>query len=479
MTQSEDTSGETNTGIAQCALIRTETEAGSDASRISMFDPNVPVSGNSIPLLADYFRRGAKSETAWRCGLEFEVFGYTRRNLQRLDARQVETVLLALACASGKVIFEGEIAIESTAARDVRVTVEPGGQIELSGAPRKTLAEIERDARAFILRLHEIAEENGFMFLATGFDPIRTIQDQQWFPKARYEIMRPFLAARGARAWDMMCRTCAVQCNLDYGSEQDLAQKYVLGNRLAPITTAIFANSPFEHATLSGYLSTRAAAWLETDAERSNVSPLAFTDDFSLNAFVDYALAIQMIFTRRGNRYTRVADGISFRAFLDGAGSEGAPIFQDWTDHLTTIFTEARLKQHIELRSADCGTLELTMAAQALWKGLLYDAAALEEALRLAPLLQREEAFALQQEVAQCALAARTANVNVLGVAKEIVALAASGLARVAPDEVKYLDVLRQLVIEDEICPADILLRNWRGAWHGSIERVVEHLRIA
>jgi len=170
---------------------------------------------------------------------------------------------------------------------------------------------------------------------------------------------------------------------------------------------------------------------------------------------------------------------MKFDDFLDNGCDGVEPVFGDWADHLTTLFTEARLKQHIELRSADCGSLAHTIALQAFWKGLFYDAAALDEALRLAPQLNAEAMRALQEQVARYGLSAEFEEVNVLSLAKESVRLALEGLARIAPEEVCYLDLLREQVIEDEVCPADILLRNWDGSWHHSMERVVEHLRIA
>jgi glutamate--cysteine ligase len=440
------------------------------------------ISMASLPLLLDYFRRGAKPQAEWKCGLEFELFGYDERSLQRLDAAQVQDVLKSLAQADDDLVFENGVVVEARAAHDARITIEPGGQIEFSGAPYSSLSETERDVHEFLSRLGEIATERGFVFLATGFDPLRTIDEQRWYPKPRYSVMRPFLAGRGRRGWDMMTRTCAMQVNLDFDDEADLAKKFILGNRLAPIVTAIFANSPFEHGTPSGYKSTRAAVWLETDAARAGLSPLALdgqAEQFSLNAFVDDALDVPMIFTRRGAVYSPLANGLTFRNFLEGDAETIAPVFHDWTDHLTTIFTEARLKQYIELRSADGGSLKMAMAVQALWKGLLYDAGALDEALRLTPKLNAAEMHALQTSVARDGLAARHADVEVLNNAKEIIKLAALGLSRVAPDEVKYLDVLCEQVIADEVCPADILLLSWHGSWNKSLAHLIEYLRAA
>ncbi len=226
--------------------------------------------------------------------------------------------------------------------------------------------------------------------------------------------------------------------------------------------------------------------WLETDADRSGISPTALDGEtFSPASFIAYALDVPMLFAQRGGRYTSEPTGITFGDFLGGAcssssGGDGAltPVFGDWADHLTTLFTDARLKQHLELRSADCGDLQMSLALQAFWKGLLYDDAALDEALRLAPILNRADAHALRTAVARDALAAQAAGLNVAACAKEALALALAGLSRVAPEELPYLDVLREQVME-ELSPADILLRNWHGSWHHSMARVIEHLRIA
>jgi glutamate--cysteine ligase len=440
-----------------------------------------PVTKDSAQLFVENLRRGAKPQSEWMCGVEMELFGYDMsRDLARINPAQVQQVLAGFAPSSNDLVYEDTLLIEVNAGQMNRLTVEPGGQVEFSGAPQRSLKDVEHEIRRYVARLHEIAEGNSLTFLAVGFDPLRSLEEQHWFPKARYEVMRPYLATRGARAWDMMTRTCAAQANLDYGSTEDLAKKFLLGNRLAPIVAAIFANSPFENGRLSGYKSTRAAAWLETDDDRTGTSPPALAgEEFSPDAFVAYALEVPMIFAQRGGRYMDAPTGMKFGDFLAGGCRGVQPVFGDWADHLTTLFTDARLKQHIELRSADSGRPRHTLALQALWKGLLYDGDALDEALCLAPKLSNEEMRALQECVARDALAARFENVDVLRLAREIVRLSAGGLERIAPSEVSYLDVLHEQVIEDGICPADILLRNWHGSWHASMERVFEYLRIA
>ncbi|HLL15177.1 MAG TPA: glutamate-cysteine ligase family protein [Pyrinomonadaceae bacterium] len=442
-----------------------------------------PIDESSAPLFEENLRRGAKPAAEWMCGIEFELFGYDTRggdDPARLSPAQVQCVLAGFAPASGDLVYEGHTLIEANAGQMNRLTVEPGGQIEFSGAPQRKLPDVEREVARYLARLHEIAEAERFVFLAVGFDPLRTIDEQHWFPKMRYDVMRPYLARRGARAWDMMTRTCSVQANLDYDGEDDLARKFLVGNRLAPIATAIFANSPFENGRPSGYKSTRAAAWLATDADRAGISPPTLRENsFTPADFVAYALDVPMLFAQRGGNYTDAPTGMKFRDFLARGCGALAPLFGDWADHLTTIFTDARLKQHLELRSADCGSFAHALAFQAYWKGLLYDADALSHALGLAPNLNREDALELRAAVARDALSARAAGVDVLALAKESIALATEGLRRVAPEELPYLDVLCQQVITDELSPADILLGNWHGSWHASMPRVFEHLRIA
>lgn len=434
----------------------------------------------STPLFAENLRRGAKHRSEWMCGVELELFGYdTGRDYARITPAQVQRVLAGFAPNSNDLVYEENVLIEVDAGQMNRLTVEPGGQVEFSGAPQRDLKDVEREVRRYLARLHEIAEGERLAFLAVGFDPLRTLAEQRWFPKNRYAVMRPYLATRGERAWDMMARTCSAQASLDYGSVEDLAKKFLLGNRLAPVATAIFANSPFEDGQLSGYKSTRAAAWLETDNDRAGASPPALADDFSPEAFVAYALDVPMIFAQRDGRYLDSPTGMKFGDFLDKGCKGIEPVFGDWADHLTTLFTEARLKQHIELRSADCGTPAHTLALQAFWKGLFYDSDALAEALSLAPKLSAGEMRALQEQVARDGLSARYEGVDVLSLAKEGVRLAVDGLGRIAPAEVCYLDILQEQVIEDEVSQADILLDNWEGAWHGSMEHVLEYLRIA
>jgi glutamate--cysteine ligase len=428
----------------------------------------ISISQNSTSLFTRHIRQGAKPRSEFLCGLECELFGYDANTFERLNQNQVADVLKSLAYED--LYFENGIPAESKLESGARITLEPGGQIEFSSAPRKILDEIESDYKNFLSRLKNLSDEHRLLFLAIGFDPLRKIEEQNWYPKPRYEVMRPYLGTHGARAWDMMTRTAGIQVNLDYDSEEDLRKKFIAGNLLAPIVTAMFANSPFENGKPSGYKSTRLAAWLQTDDDRSGISPIAFNKNFTIEDFVSYALDVPMLFTRRDDSYSNKETGTPFKKYLEQSRNGSSPIFQDFTDHLTTIFTEARLKQYIELRSMDCGKPEMVLAAQALWKGLLYDKNSLDEAMRLVPHLNQKEMRMLQEKVARDALCAKHEGIDVLGLAEEILEIADEGLRRIALDETKYLEPLKQQVIEDEVCPADILLKNWNG----SIEKVIE-----
>ncbi len=451
--------------------------------------------------LARYFEQASKPAGAWAVGPELELFGFTRERLARIAPDEVQAVIGGFSTETIERQVEDGFITEATISLSVsndagrdgangrhgvpptryplmrpagRITLEPGGQLEFSGERHISLDYLERQLSGYVNRLREIVERHGIIFIAAGFDPLRGIEEQRWIPKRRYEIMRPYLEARGRRALDMMARTAAVQVNLDYADLDDLARKYSLATRLGPVAAAIFANSPFDRGRLSGYATTRYAAWLETDPDRTGPSPAALDDRFSIDSFLDHVRKVPMFFIRRDGDYIDRA-GESF----DGLIESGDGIFQDFTDHLSTIFTEARLKPHIEQRSMDCGSLEMVMAALAFWKGLMYDRDALESASKLAPALSLDDYVALQREVARFGLRAKLGQVSVLNLATRAIELARAGLAAQAVDETRYLDVLFDQVIRDGVSPSDILVRNFQGSWQGDIRKAVEYLRIA
>ncbi len=438
--------------------------------------PDRPIGPVDRELFAEHFRRGCTPQAEWAIGPEIELIGYHRASLERIEPETVDAIVGSFEALGATFTIEDGHRIEALMDWGW-VTIEPGGQIEFSGAQRATVGETERDAGRFLAHLHEVAEERHLAFLGCGFDPFRTAGEQRWVSKRRYSVMRPYLSIDGRRGWDMMCRTAAIQVNLDYGSEADLAAKFVVGNRLGPIVAAMFANSPFEAGELSGFKSRRIAAWIDTDSDRSGVSPSAIRE-FSVDGFVDYALAVPMIFVRRDGQYVDVA-GTPFSQFLaEGAAGESAR-FGDYTDHLTTLFTEARLKQHVEMRSADAGGLSDLLACEAFWKGITYDASSLEEAEQLAPHLDRAGFVRLQRDVSRHGLGADVEGVRVLDMAREAVRLAADGLRRIAPDEVRFLEPLFDRVVEAGECPADRLIREYESSWGGDASKAVDALRVA
>jgi glutamate--cysteine ligase len=433
---------------------------------------------------AYYFAENGKSANAWAIGPEVELFGFTRNTLERIKPTQVQAIMEGFSDEIAESAVENGFLIEATLKDKSRITLEPGGQIEFSGAPQQSLIEIERTLERYISRLKAIGERLGIIFIAAGFDPLRKPEEQQWISKSRYDIMRPYLAQRGNRAWDMMCRTSAIQVNLDYSDLEDLAKKFSLANRLAPVAAAIFANSPFADGKLSGYKSTRYAAWLETDPDRTGAADCAIDGDFSIERFVDYVKCVPMFFIRREGKFINLA-GYDFKKFL-AQGTQGyTAILQDFTDHLSTIFTEARLKPYIEQRSMDCGSIAQIMMAMAFWKGLMYDSYALSEALKIAPKMNQEQYAALQLEVARHGLQARLGEISVSELAKTAIEIAEAGLKRLAPEESHYLETLKKDVVIRESCPADDLITRFSRKdevfarpWNGDIRKAMESMEI-
>ena len=415
--------------------------------------------------MLEYILTGSKPREQWRTGLELELIGYDRATLRRLDYASVSRVLEE---------YEGEPMIEDGALTGVRgqhgtLTLEPGGQLEYSSLPQRTLVDAECDVVNYLAWLRGVSRVHGFRFIGIGFDPIATLEGQNWVPKPRYSIMRPYLKERGARAWDMMTRTAAIQVNVDFETETDLAEKFVLGNRLAPVAAAIFANSPFREGKLSGFKSERTRVWLEMDPDRSGVAAPAIGPGFSLDGFLDSILETPMFYLRRDGELRNVA-GVPFKRLHE----QGEATIDDFADHLTTIFTETRLKQFIELRSTDSGNARTSLGIEAFWKGLLYDDEARRQALGLAPDLDASGFRQLQYEVARHALVAKYDGVSVGQLARELLELAKEGLKRVAADETHYLDEISTLVISEGMSPADILISNFQGLWNGNIERAID-----
>src|SRR5690606_23696861 len=359
------------------------------------------------------------------------------------------------------------------------VTLEPAGQLELSGAPLETIHQTCCETRSHLREVKAVGDELGLGFLGMGFQPKWPREDMPWMPKGRYRIMRRYMPTRGNLGLDMMTRTCTVQVNLDFADEADMVRKFRVALALQPVATALFADSPFSEGRPNGCMSWRSHIWTDTDPDRTGMLDFVFEEGFGFERYVDYLLDVPMYFVYRDGKYIDAA-GQSFRDFLDGrlpALPGERPTLRDWADHATTAFPEVRLKRYLEMRGADGGPWNRLCALPALWVGLLYDDAALEAAWDLVKDFSLEERHALRDTVPRLALKTPFRRGSVLDLAREMVAIAAAGLARRAclnrhgADERIYLEPLVEF-IEAGICPAEQKLARFHGEWHGDIDRV-------
>ncbi|MGB1367673.1 MAG: glutamate--cysteine ligase, partial [Candidatus Puniceispirillaceae bacterium] len=339
--------------------------------------------------LVEWFARKGKPKSAWRIGTEHEKFLFHKGSFKPVAYEGAQGVgqllsLLEQQFDMQPIIEKGHI-IGLKSADGGSVTLEPGGQLELSGAPLVSLHETCAETGAHLRQMREVTSPLDICMLGVGFQPLWGRGDISWMPKGRYKIMREYMPKRGNLGLDMMLRSCTVQVNLDYADERDMVRKFRTSLALQPIATALFANSPFKDGVPSGLKSTRAQAWTDTDPDRCGVPAFVFEPDFGYARWVDYILDVPMYFLHRGDDYIDVS-GLSFRDFMAGKlpGFEGQyPTMEDFEDHMTTAFPEVRLKGYLEMRGADGGSWGNICALPALWVGLLYDDAALDAAEKL------------------------------------------------------------------------------------------------
>jgi glutamate--cysteine ligase len=361
------------------------------------------------------------------------------------------------------------------------VSLEPGGQLELSGAPLETIHETCEEVNQHLAEVRSVADDIGAGFIGLGAAPEWRHEDMERMPKGRYKLMTDYMPKVGGHGLQMMYRTCTVQVNLDFGSEADMVQKLRVALALQPVATALFASSPFFEGRENGWQSWRARVWRDTDPARTGMLPFVFEDGFGFEAYADYALDVPMYFVYRDGRYID-AMGQSFRDFLDGrlpALPGEKPTLSDWADHLTTIFPEARLKRFIEMRGADGGPWRRLCALPAFWVGLMYDQSALDAAWDAAKGWTAEQREAMRESAARDGLRADAAGRPLRDVAAEMLDIAGAGLKRRAKaggfdaDEGHFLNALRDSVQRGETL-ADELLRKHRGEWGGDLGRLYE-----
>jgi glutamate--cysteine ligase len=430
---------------------------------------------------------GSKPRSRWRIGTEHEKFAFRSRDHSPVPygGRAGIAALLNLLHErfGWERSMEGANVTGLVAPPDIggAITLEPGGQVELSGAPLQSLHQTCEEVQAHLAQVREVGGELGISFLGLGFAPTWSLAEVPRMPKGRYDIMRRYMARVGTLGLDMMHRSCTVQVNLDFASEADMVMKLRVGLALQPIVTAMFANSPFTEGRPNGFLSYRARIWRDTDRDRTGLLPWAFEPGMGFERYVDYALDVPMYFVHREGRYVDVA-GASFRDFLDGKLDKlpgERPNIGDWANHLTTLFPEARAKTFIEMRGADGGPWRGLCALPALWVGLIYDDAALDAAWQVASGWTAEQRDRLREDVATKGLGAEIGGRTVREIAADLVEIARSGLrARAMYDsfgdnEEHFLNAVES-VVEEGRTPAEELLGKFHGAWGGDIDRVFE-----
>jgi len=432
--------------------------------------------------LVRWFEAGAKPADAWRVGAEHEKFVFRLADHAPVpyEPGGIRALLDGLTRFGWSPVREGDnvIALERGGAS---VSLEPGGQFELSGAPLETIHDICEETGAHLQEVKVVADELGLGFLGLGFTPVWRRDEVPAMPKGRYGVMRRYMPKVGGLGLDMMFRTCTVQANLDFSSEVDMVAKFRASLALQPIATALFANSPFVEGRPSGLLSARANVWTDTDPDRTGMLDFVFADGFGFEAYARYALDVPMYFVKREGAYVDVA-GRSFRDFMAGKLPELPglrPTLKDWADHATTLFPEVRLKQYLEMRGADSGTWSRLCALPALWTGVLYDSAALAAAWDLCKGWDIADHERLRADVARRGLKAEIAGRTVQDVAKDLLAIAREGLKRRnrlsggLVDESGYLGELFEIA-DSGVTPAERLLELYHGSWKGDAGKAFE-----
>jgi len=434
------------------------------------------------------FHQAIKPRERFRVGTEAEKIGLIEGTWAALPFEGTRSVSRVLALLEERFGWHGErehegAPIIALRKNDASVTLEPAGQLELSGAPLSTIHETSAELRAHLEEVHAISSELGIAWISMGFHPFATHADLPEVPKLRYGVMKRYLPTRGPRSLDMMRRTSTVQANLDYSSEADALRKLRIALALQPIVTAMFASSPFYEGSRGRYLSERCAVWLGMDPDRSGILPFAWDKDASFERYVEWALDVPMFLVKRGKRMLPNT-GQTFRQFLKH-GLEGERATQaDWETHLNSLFPEARLKRTLEMRGADAQSTELSCALPALWKGLMYEPRALDEAEALASQLDPTALESARPDIAVRALAAQLKGKPVQAWAERTVEIANGGLERLAhknatgQDERVYLAQLTANVAAGK-SPADVLLEKVAASREDLKTAVVVATRIA
>ena len=449
---------------------------------------SIPQSGGgpieSFDQLAMLLEQGNKPKSDWRIGTEHEKFGYCKDTLAPLPyegERSVLSILQGLRDRFDWAPVEENGYLIGLTKDGANVSLEPGGALELSGAPLETIHETCDEVNVHLREVKDIADKIGVGFIGLGAAPIWAHEEVSLMPKGRYQLMDAYMGQVGTMGRTMMRRTCTVQVNLDFASEADMVQKFRVALALQPVATALFANSPFFEGKVNGHKSWRSQVWRNLDADRTGMLPFVFEEGMGFQRYVDYALDVPMYFIYRDGKYIN-ALGQSFRDFLKGklpALPGEVPRLSDWADHLTTIFPEARIKQFMEMRGADGGPWRRLCALPAFWVGLLYDQTALDAAWDLVKGMDAQTRDELRIAASVDGLQAEVGGIKMIDLARQAVSVSTAGLTARArsgagglvPDETHFLNALQDS-LETGLTPADELLARYHGDWQGDLTRI-------
>jgi glutamate--cysteine ligase len=434
------------------------------------------------PQLVEHLEAGSKPPEQWRIGTEYEKFGFSIKDLTPLTYDGSPGIRQILEGLSSKYSWEPVkengiiIALQSNGGS---ITLEPGGQLELSGAALVNLHQTCDEVNTHLDQVKSIAQPMGVGFLGMGFTPLYSRDEIPWMPKDRYRIMRKYMPTVGTLGLDMMLRTATVQVNLDYRDEADMIKKFRVSLALQPLATALFANSPFTEGKPNGYLSYRSRIWRDTDPARCGMLPFVFEEGMGFARYVQYALDVPMYFVHRNGKYID-ATGQSFRDFLNGklpALPGQKPKMSDWEDHLTTIFPEVRLKQYLEMRGADAGAWNSLCALPAFWVGLLYNDDCLNEAWDLVSGWSMEEREQVRKDTPRFGLKTSTPAGTMQTLAKKVLKISERGLRRRGQlnssgnDETGFLRNLKEIA-ESGQTPAELKLDRYHNSWKENIKPI-------
>ncbi len=432
--------------------------------------------------LVEHMAAGCKPRENWLIGTEHEKFAYRLSDLRPLDyegPQGIRALLMGLTRFGWDPELENGNPIALKRSDGASVSLEPAGQVELSGAPLRNIHQTCTEVSEHLKQVKAVARDMKIGFLGLGYQPKWPRADMPWMPKGRYKIMRDYMPKKGSLGLDMMQSTCTVQVNLDFDSEATMVKMFRVALALQPVATALFANSPFKDGKPNGYLSYRSHIWTDTDPDRSGMLPFVFESGFGFERYTDYLLDVPMYFVYREGRYID-ASGQSFRDFMQGklpALPGERPNIADWAAHMTTAFPEVRLKQYLEMRGADGGPWARLCALPALWVGLLYDPGALDAAWDLVKDWSMPEREALRAAVPRTALATPFRGRTVGDLALDVLEIAHSGLSRRAAldyfgfDETHFLTPLFQIA-ESGLTPAEELLKAYERRWKGTVDPV-------